>query len=97
MPIGGDISQNKCDQCNSFLVWNEFGNSRSDESQLEEVCEKCESSCTDCGTFKNSDEIYGGMYLFDKDSTDGEITPKLYGSDDFLCMPCINKKEKQEV
>ena len=47
-------------------------------------------------TFKNKDEIYGCMYLFDKDSTDGEITPKLYGSDDFLCMPCINKKEKQK-
>ena len=62
-----------------------------------QVCEECESSCTDCGTFKNSDEIYGGMYLFDKDSTDGEITPKLYSSDDFLCMPCINKKQKQEV
>jgi len=41
MNIGGDISQNKCDRCNSFLVWNEFGNSRSDESQLEEVCEEC--------------------------------------------------------
>tara|TARA_R100000353_G_scaffold173204_1_gene139284 strand:+ start:420 stop:575 length:156 start_codon:yes stop_codon:yes gene_type:complete len=24
------------------LVWNEFGDSRSDVSQLEEVCEKCE-------------------------------------------------------
>jgi RNase P subunit RPR2 len=42
MPIGGDLSHNKCDQCNSFLVWNEYGSSRSDESQLEEVCEECD-------------------------------------------------------
>jgi len=41
MIIGGDLSQNKCDNCNSFLVWNEFGDSRSDVSQLEEVCEEC--------------------------------------------------------
>ena len=41
MPIGGDLSHNKCDNCNSFLVWNEFGDSRSDVSQLEEVCEEC--------------------------------------------------------
>jgi len=41
MPIGGDLSHNKCDNCDSFLVWNEFGDSRSDISQLEEVCEKC--------------------------------------------------------
>ena len=47
MNIGGDISHNKCDQCNSFLVWNEFGNSRSDESQLEEVCEEC-ATCQTC-------------------------------------------------
>jgi len=47
MNIGGDISQNKCDQCNSFLVWNEFGSSRSDESQLEEVCEEC-ATCETC-------------------------------------------------
>ena len=33
------------------------------------------------------------MYLFDIDSTDGEITPSLYGSDDFLCMDCICKRE----
>ena len=42
MNIGGDLSHNKCDNCDSFLVWNEFGDSRSDESQLEEVCEECE-------------------------------------------------------
>tara|TARA_R100001443_G_scaffold116989_1_gene139406 strand:+ start:8309 stop:8494 length:186 start_codon:yes stop_codon:yes gene_type:complete len=53
-----------------------------------------ETNCTDCNTIKNTDEIYGGMYLFDKESTDGEITPKLYGSDDFLCIECIDKKEK---
>ena len=41
MQIGGDISTNKCNECNSFLVWNEYGDSRSDESQLEEVCEEC--------------------------------------------------------
>ena len=41
MPIGGDISHNKCDECNSSLVFNEFGDSSSDESQLEEVCEEC--------------------------------------------------------
>ena len=41
MPIGGDISHNKCDECNSALVFNEFGDGSSDESQLEEVCEKC--------------------------------------------------------
>ena len=42
MPIGGDISHNKCDECNSSLVFNEFGDGSSDESQLEEVCEECE-------------------------------------------------------
>ncbi len=97
MQIGGDISESKCDKCNSFMVWQEFvDHNHQDQSQLEEVCEECQSSCTDCGTYKNSDEIYGGMYLFNKEDTDGEITPKLYSSDDFLCMPCINKKEKQK-
>mgnify|MGYP001187945819 CR=1 FL=1 len=51
------------------------------------------STCTDCFKLYNDDEIYGGMYVFDKDSTDGEITPSLYGSDDFLCMDCICKRE----
>ena len=41
MPIGGDLSHNKCDNCESFWVWSEFGDSRSDVSQLEEVCEEC--------------------------------------------------------
>ena len=41
MPIGGDISHNKCDECNSALVFNEFGDGSSDESQLKEVCEEC--------------------------------------------------------
>ena len=41
MNIGGDLSHNKCDNCDSFLVFNEFGDGSSDESQLEEVCEKC--------------------------------------------------------
>ena len=53
MIIGGDLSQNKCDNCNSFLVWNEFGDSRSDVSQLEEVCEECEKNkfmCDNCGS-----------------------------------------------
>jgi len=60
MPIGGDLSQNKCDRCNSFLVWNEFGNSRSDESQLEEVCEECEKHrfmCDNCGNGFKRDEV----------------------------------------
>ena len=97
MQIGGDISESKCDQCNSFMVWQEFvDHNHQDQSQLEEVCEECQSSCTDCNTFKNKDEIYGGMYLFDKEATDGEITPSLYGSDDFLCMNCICKREKQK-
>lgn len=43
MQIGGDISTNKCDQCNSFLVWQEFvDHNHQDQSQLEEVCEECE-------------------------------------------------------
>ena len=51
------------------------------------------SFCTDCNLSQSHDLIYGGMYLFDIDSTDGEITPSLYGSDDFLCMDCICKRE----
>ena len=47
MPIGGDISHNKCDECNSALVFNEFGDGSSDESQLEEVCEEC-ATCQTC-------------------------------------------------
>jgi len=60
MNIGGDISQNKCDRCDSFLVWNEFGDSRSDESQLEEVCEECEKHrfmCDNCGNGFKRDEV----------------------------------------
>ena len=52
MPIGGDISHNKCDECNSSLVFNEFGDGSSDNSQLEEVCEECEKHrfmCDNCG------------------------------------------------
>ena len=42
MQIGGDISKNKCDQCNSFMVWQEFvDHNYQDQSQLEEVCEEC--------------------------------------------------------
>ena len=60
MPIGGDLSQNKCDNCDSFLIWNEFGDSRSDVSQLEEVCEECEKHrfmCDNCGNGFKRDEV----------------------------------------
>ena len=60
MPIGGDLSHNKCDNCDSFLVWNEFGDSRSDISQLEEVCEECEKHkfmCDNCGNGFTRDEV----------------------------------------
>ena len=60
MSIGGDLSHNKCDNCDSFLVWNEFGNSRSDVSQLEEVCEECEKHrfmCDNCGSGFTRDEV----------------------------------------
>tara|TARA_R100000734_G_scaffold232_2_gene308 strand:- start:165 stop:389 length:225 start_codon:yes stop_codon:yes gene_type:complete len=60
MAIGGDLSHNKCDNCDSFLVWNEFGDSRSDVSQLEEVCEECEKHrfiCDNCGNGFKRDEV----------------------------------------
>jgi hypothetical protein len=60
MPIGGDISHNKCDECNSALVFNEFGDGSSDESQLEEVCEECEKHrfmCDNCGNGFKRDEV----------------------------------------
>ena len=60
MVIGGDLSHNKCDNCDSFLVWNEFGDSRSDVSQLEEVCEECEKHrfmCDNCGNEFKRDEV----------------------------------------
>ena len=60
MPIGGDISHNKCDECNSSLVFNEFGDGSSDESQLEEVCEECEKHrfmCDNCGNGFKRDEV----------------------------------------
>ena len=60
MPIGGDISHNKCDECNSALVFNEFGDGSSDESQLEEVCEECEKHrfmCDNCGNGIKRDEV----------------------------------------
>ena len=60
MPIGGDISHNKCDECNSALVFNEFGEGSSDESQLEEVCEECEKHrfmCDNCGNGFKRDEV----------------------------------------
>ena len=60
MPIGGDISHNKCDECNSSLVFNEFGDGSSDNSQLEEVCEECEKHrfmCDNCGNGFKRDEV----------------------------------------
>ena len=60
MPIGGDLSHNKCDECNSALVFNEFGDGSSDESQLEEVCEECEKHrfmCDNCGNGFKRDEV----------------------------------------
>ena len=60
MPIGGDISHNKCDECNSALIFNEFGDGSSDESQLEEVCEECEKHrfmCDNCGNGFKRDEV----------------------------------------
>tara|TARA_R110002051_G_scaffold33778_1_gene75307 strand:- start:366 stop:554 length:189 start_codon:yes stop_codon:yes gene_type:complete len=54
------------------------------------------ANCTDCITIYSIDELYGGMYLFNKNDTAGEITPNLYNSDDFLCGGCIDKREDQE-
>ena len=61
MQIGGDISTNKCDQCNSFMVWQEFvDHNHQDQSQLEEVCEECEKHrfmCDNCGNGFKRDEV----------------------------------------
>tara|TARA_S200002703_G_scaffold56908_2_gene49641 strand:- start:534 stop:698 length:165 start_codon:yes stop_codon:yes gene_type:complete len=43
LPIGGDQVDYKCTECwNDSLIWEEYGNSKSDESELGTFCEKCE-------------------------------------------------------
>lgn len=96
MQIGGDISTNKCDQCNSFLVWQEFvDHNHQDQSQLEEVCEEC-ATCQTCDGLglllsnnkENIDEIQrcDECQIFTSDSDAQTIVFNWY-----------KKKQKEEV
>ena len=96
MVIGGDISTNKCDECDSFLVFIEVVDwNHRDQSQLEEVCEEC-ATCQTCDGLglllsnnkENIDEIQrcDECQIFTSDSDAQTIVFNWY-----------KKKQKEEV